>query len=182
MRLPTLIVLGLLVIPCSSLADQTDPQLQALFATLKQSDDLNLLRITENRIWAIWLAHENPDVEQLIQLGNERMNVQNFPEALVIFNQVIENYPEYAEGWNRRATLFYLVGNLDASIADIEKTLALEPRHFGALSGLGLVYIQRDELSKARQAFESLIEFHPNSPSAQQNLESVKESLRLNII
>lgn len=119
---------------------------------------------------------------QLMLMGSERMNYQRYPEALVIYSRIVESFPDYAEGWNRRATLYYLVGNLDASIADIEKTLVLEPRHFGALSGLGMVYLQRKELGKAKQAFEDLVLVHPNSPSAQENLQRVKEQLELSVI
>ncbi len=182
MRLINLIVAGLLLTPLNSAADQTDLRLQNLFAVLQQAEDLAIIRNTENQIWDIWLQHSNTDVEKLMQLGIERMNISNYSEALVIFNGIIENYPEYAEGWNKRATLYYVVGNYDASIEDIEKTLELEPRHFGALSGLGLVYIQRNELGKAKQAFENLVKVHPNSPNAKENLKTVTDNLRLNVI
>jgi len=144
--------------------------------------DTQIIRSTENQIMEIWLQHSNSDVEELMQMGTQRMNGRLYSEALLIFSRIIENFPNYAEAWNKRATLYYIAGNQDASIADIEKVLALEPRHFGALSGLGLVYIQQEELSKARQAFEKLIAVHPNSPNAKQNLRAVIESLRLNII
>ena len=110
------------------------------------------------------------------------MNTQRYSEAMVAFNRLIESFPNYAEGWNKRATLHYVLGNLGASVTDIEKTLELEPRHFGALSGLGMVFIQRKELSKAKRAFEDLIEVHPNSPNAKKNLELVEEQLRLSVI
>lgn len=182
MRLIYLIVAGLLLTPLNSAADQTDSRLQDLFAVLQQTEDLVLIRNTENQIWDIWLQHSNTDVEKLMQLGIQRMNIANYTEALVIFNGIIESYPEYAEGWNKRATLYYVVGNYDASIEDIEQTLELEPRHFGALSGLGLVYIQRNELSKAKQAFESLVKVHPNSPNAKENLKTVTDNLKFNVI
>ena len=117
-----------------------------------------------------------------MSLATQRMNTQRYPEAMLAFNQIVENFPNYAEAWNKRATLNYLLGNTDESIADIERTLELEPRHFGALSGLGLVYIQRKQLSKAKEAFEDLIEVHPNSPNAKQNLELVIEQLRFGVI
>ncbi|HAJ76044.1 MAG: tetratricopeptide repeat protein [Gammaproteobacteria bacterium] len=182
MRLISLLLGVTILMPGQSRADQTDTRLDPLLTSLLVSGDLSAIRATENQIWEIWLQHANSDVEQLMQMGIQRMNFQRYPDALLIFNQIIENFPDYAEAWNKRATLHYLLGNLDESIADIEKTLELEPRHFGALSGLGLVYIQRDELSKARQAFENLVDVHPNSPNAQQNLKSVVESLRLNVI
>lgn len=117
-----------------------------------------------------------------MQLGTERMNAQAVSDAMLIFSQLIENFPDYAEAWNKRATLNYLIGELDASEADIMETLALEPRHFGALSGLGLVYIQRKELGKAKQAFEDLIAVHPNSPNAKANLDRIIEELRFGVI
>ena len=117
-----------------------------------------------------------------MEIGTQRMNSRRYPEALLIFSQITENFPRYAEGWNKRATLYYMLGSFEESIADIEKTLELEPRHFGALSGLGLVYLQQDELGKARQAFEDLIAVHPNSRNAQENLEYVLERMRTEVI
>lgn len=164
------------------LADQTDERLGELFATLQGTENVRTIQITESQIWEIWLQHDNADVQQLMLVGTQRMNTQRYAEAMVVFNRLTESFPDYAEGWNKRATLHYVLGNFDASISDIEKTLALEPRHFGALSGLGMVYLQRKELSKAKQAFETLIEVHPNSPNAKQNLELVEERLRFDVI
>mgnify|MGYP001345095108 FL=1 len=163
-------------------ADQKDDRLENLFITLSSSSDKQVIRSTENQIWEIWFAHPNSDVERLMQIGVQRMNNNRQSEAMVIFNQLVENFPNYAEAWNRRATLHYIVGNFQESIDDIERVLSLEPRHFGALSGLGLVYLQLDELSKAKQAFEDLIKVHPNSPYARENLRRVNEDLRLNVI
>lgn len=163
-------------------ADQTDNRLAGLFATLQETENVRTIAITESQIWEIWLQHANADVQQLMLVGTQRMNSQRFAEAMVVFNRLTESYPNYAEGWNKRATLHYVLGSLDASVSDIEKTLELEPRHFGALSGLGMVFIQRKELSKAKKTFEDLIEVHPNSPNAKQNLELVEEQLRLSVI
>ncbi|MEX0964565.1 MAG: tetratricopeptide repeat protein [Pseudohongiellaceae bacterium] len=163
-------------------ADQTDDRLDELFALLQDTKDARTIQITESQIWEIWLQHANADVQQLMLVGTQRMNAQRFAEAMVVFNRLTESYPDYAEGWNKRATLHYVLGSFDASISDIEKTLVLEPRHFGALSGLGMVYLQKNELSKAKQAFEGLIAVHPNSPNALQNLELVEEQLRLSVI
>ena len=182
MRYHTFIACLLLMFSHSSYADQSDQRLDELFRQLATSEDLTLIRATENRIWQIWLEHPNEDLERLMEIGTQRMNSRQFPEALLVFNQVVANFPDYAEGWNKRATLYYLLGSFEESIADIEKTLALEPRHFGALSGLGLVYMQREELTKAKQAFEDLIAVHPHSPSAQENLRFVTEQLLINVI
>tara|TARA_Y100000814_G_scaffold240383_1_gene184792 strand:+ start:616 stop:1182 length:567 start_codon:yes stop_codon:yes gene_type:complete len=164
------------------LADQTDERLDMLFGILSSSSDLQIIRSTESEIWEIWFAHPNSDVERLMQIGVQRMNTNRQSEAMLIFNELIENFPDYAEAWNRRATLHYLLGNYQESIGDIEKVLALEPRHFGALSGLGLVYLQLDQLGMAKQAFEDLLDVHPNSPNARENLKKVDQDLRLNVI
>lgn len=163
-------------------ADQTDPKLDDLFNKLLQTDDESSLRQIESQIWEIWLQHPNPDVERLMQLGTQRMNAQAVADAMLVFTQLTQNYPDYAEAWNKRATLHYLIGEQEASEADIKKTLELEPRHFGALSGLGLVYLQRNELAKAKKAFEDLVAIHPNSPNAKTNLDLVNEQLRLGVI
>ena len=163
-------------------ADQTDDRLETLFITLSSSSDEQIIRSTENQIWEIWFAHPNSDVERLMQIGVQRMNANRQTEALIIFSELVENFPDYAEAWNRRATLHYILGNYQESIDDIERVLSLEPRHFGALSGLGLVYLQLDQLRKAKEAFEDLIEIHPNSPNARENLRRVNEDLRLNVI
>jgi tetratricopeptide (TPR) repeat protein len=182
MRLASFAFVCISLAPSTTAADQTDGRLDSLFGNLLITADLPTIRAAENQIWEIWLQHENSDVEQIMQMGIQRMNYQRYSEAMLIFNQVITSYPDYAEAWNKRATLQYLIGNLDNSIADIEKTLELEPRHFGALSGLGLVYIQRNELNKAKKAFEDLIKIHPNSPSARQNLDLVNKKLHFNLI
>ena len=143
MRLLQILLSCFLLTPSVGWTDQTDSRLDELFVTLKQTDDGQVIRITENRIWSIWLQHTNSTVVELMQMGSARMNGQMYSEALLIYDRIIENFPDYAEAWNQRATLYYMVGNHDASIADIEKVLSLEPRHFGALSGLGLVYIPR---------------------------------------
>ena len=163
-------------------ADQTDVRLETLFITLSSNSDKQVIRSTENQIWEIWFAHPNSDVERLMQIGVQRMNANRHSEAMIIFSQLIENFPDYAEAWNRRATLHYILGNYQESIGDIERVLSLEPRHFGALSGLGLVYLQLGQLRKAKEAFEDLIKVHPNSPNARENLRRVNEDLRLNVI
>jgi len=182
MQILPLLLASFFLFPASLLADQTDERLDGLFSTLLVSIDLTTLRATENEIWEIWFEHPNDNVEQLMQLGVTRMNYNRYADAMLIFSQLIENFPDYAEGWNRRATLHYILGNYEESIADIEQVLDLEPRHFGALSGLGLVYLQQEQLSKAKQAFENLIDVHPNSPNAQENLRRVNEDIRLNVI
>ena len=182
MKLLRLFLANIFLVTPLVYSDQTDDRLNDLFSVLTVSSDLSTIRKTENQIWEIWFEHPNEDVEQLMQMGLARMNYNRYAEAMFIFTQLIENYPDYSEGWNRRATLHYVLGNYEESIKDIEQVLMLEPRHFGALSGLGLVYLQQNQLGKAKQAFENLIDVHPNSPNAQENLKQINQDLLLNVI
>lgn len=177
-----LLLIFLALSPVAVCADQTDSALDPLFAVLQQTDNQQVLAEAENRIWQIWLAHSNDEVVQLMVAATQMMNSLRYTDALALFSGIIRRFPEYAEAWNKRATLYYLAGNFEASIADIRRTLVLEPRHFGALSGLGLIYLQQNELRSARQAFEDVLKFHPHSANAIENLTLINQALRESII
>lgn len=121
-------------------AGQDDPRLNALFDKLKTGSDEEA-RAIERQIWQIWVEHKNPEIARLMQRGMAALNEDDAQEALDTFGQVVRADKNFAEGWNKRATVEFVMGDFDASIADIERTLALEPRHFGALSGLGQIYL-----------------------------------------
>jgi tetratricopeptide (TPR) repeat protein len=85
----------------------------------------------------------------------------NFPKALELLDVLILKYPDYSEGWNQRATIYYLMGNLEASLKDVAETLVREPRHFGALAGRAAIRWMRGETDLAKQSFNAAIEIHP---------------------
>ena len=174
------LLLGFAAMSCN--ADQNDPQLLSLFELLQHNSDPQTLQNAEDRIWTLWMEHDNAEVEQLMLAATQLMNNRRYSDALAIYSRIIQRFPDYAEAWNKRATLFYLAGNFESSISDIEHTLALEPRHFGALSGLGLIYLRQNELRLARQAFEDVLKIHPSSASARENLRLVNRALRNSII
>ena len=158
-------------------ADQNDVRLDELFLTIQQTDSAQVANEAENQIWEIWLQHDDKQTQARLNEGIVAM--ENDPgKALLVFTELVEVAPGFAEGWNKRATLYYLFGEYSASARDIEKTLALEPRHFGALSGLGLVYLAQDEIFKAKSAFESVLLIHPHSPSVRKNIERIDAYLR----
>lgn len=160
-------------------ADQNDVRLDGLFNTIRQTDSAEVASQTANNIWQIWLQNGNKKNQERLAQGIAVMD-QNPHEALLIFNKLIKDVPEFAEGWNKRATLYYLFGEYDASASDIERTLELEPRHFGALSGLGLVYLAQEKYVKARAAFEAALLIHPHSRSIQRNFERLDNYIRRN--
>ncbi len=160
-------------------ADQTDPRLEPLFDALKNAGDQGEVGAAEQAIWGIWMESGNAEVDQLLRQGSVHMQFHSFGAALGHFNAVIEARPDFAEGWNKRATLYFLMGEYAKSIADCEKTLALEPRHFGALFGLGLIYTQLKDEAKAIEAFEKALSVHPhlqNAPEIVQRLKARQKS------
>lgn len=166
------------VAPQTLWADQDDSRLDPLFEKLRTTEDLEAAILAERRIWAIWLQHEDPDIEKIMSVGTTAMSVGAWQEARAAFDRMIELDPGYAEAWNKRATVEYALGNYEASLADIEETLKREPRHFGALAGKGLVFTAMDELESALQAFEETLEVHPNSPGARTNIERLEQALQ----
>ena len=107
-----------------------------------------------------------------------RMGNQEYGEALRILDAIVTISPEYAEGWNKRATVYYLLGRHEDSISDVEKTLDLEPRHFGALSGLGLIYNRLDEDAAALDAFERALKVNPHLGQAKQEVKRLRDRIK----
>lgn len=175
---PAAIAIALLcLLAAPTAADQTHPRLNLLFQELQATDDPLFARIVQGRIWALWFQHEDPEVEALMDEGRAAMAARRYEDALAAFDRIVELDPDYAEGWNRRATLYYLMGRYEDSLADIEKVLALEPRHFGALSGRGLVFTELERLDEAIAAFEAALEVNPHMESARRNAEFLREEL-----
>ena len=143
-------------------ADQTDPRLPGLFDSLRTATNAAAAQATADRIWRIW--SENPDNALLTQTLNEgvaQMNAGRLREAERLFTSVIEADPDFAEAWNKRATLYFLMGAYDLSKRDIAQTIAREPQHFGALSGLGLVETHIGNYDAALKAYEQAAAIHP---------------------
>jgi tetratricopeptide (TPR) repeat protein len=158
-------------------ADQADPRLPALFQRLHDTANANIARLTEFMIWQIWGESGKPDLDRLMAEGDAAMSDEDYPTALKKFNRVIAARPDFAEGWNRRATLYYLTGDYAASLADIDHVLELEPRHFGAISGLGVVNMALEHDAAARDAFERVLSLYPLNIPARENLKLVKKRL-----
>jgi tetratricopeptide (TPR) repeat protein len=159
-------------------AMQGDPRLDPLFAQLEAAPDLVTARGLEAQIWAIWGEGPDDGASAELAAGGEEMARRAWPRALGRLDALILAHPDFAEAWNRRATLYYLMGEYERSVADIERTLMLEPRHFGALSGLGLIFMAVGKAEAAIRSFEAALAIHPFLPGARQNVEMLRQQLR----
>jgi tetratricopeptide (TPR) repeat protein len=176
-RAAVLVLTLFLSLSGGALADQKDPRLDKLFQQLKTAASTEVSQPIEEQIWQIWLESGDQNVDALMAIGQSAMDGGNYEEAYKAFSRVVDLAPNYAEGWNKRATVLYLMQRYDDSIKDIGKTLALEPRHFGALSGLGLCNAQLQKEKEALDAFEKALAINPNMPGIKQDAEEMKKQL-----
>lgn len=158
-------------------ADQTDPELDALFGRLQSTRSVREARAIEQRIWRLWLDSGEPTVNELIVAGLRATDESDYAAAISIFDEVVRLLPAFAEGWNRRATAWYLLGDYQSSLEDIERTLELEPRHFGALAGRGLIRLRQQNRYGALLDFEAALRLNPHSPGLSRTVLALREQL-----
>ncbi len=151
--------------------------LDQLFLDLKGQQDPARAAQTEKEIWAEWMDSGDREINHKLATGALAMRMGRLDTALRLFNEVTELDPQFAEGWNKRATALYLDGQYDASLGAIRKTLKLEPRHFGALSGRAMIYLRQGRTRGAARTYERILEIYPTQPQAQERLEELEEAL-----
>ena len=154
---------ALLAAPFSYLqADQTDIRLPALFEKLHATSDKVTADAIADQIWAIWSEHGDDErLSQNLLLGTAQMNGGSLRAAEETFTTIIDTDPAFAEAWNKRAMVYFLMGAFAQSKRDIAQTIIREPRHFGALSGLGLVETHLGNYAAALKAYEQAAALHP---------------------
>ncbi len=158
-------------------ADQNDPRLDDLFEQLSRSANVQEARAIEAQIWQFWVVSGEELVDSAMARGVIAMNRGAFEASLKYFNDVVSLAPEHAEGWNKRATAHFLMGNFPQSVVDIHKVLELEPRHFGALSGLGLIYMEMGRKEAAIRAMEQALAIHPHMEGIKTQLRDLKAAV-----
>tara|TARA_Y100000590_G_scaffold68413_1_gene74525 strand:- start:73 stop:636 length:564 start_codon:yes stop_codon:yes gene_type:complete len=161
-------------------AEERDNKIDKLFIQLKDTKNLLSAQTIEKEIWKIWLIHPSDDrrgfrlTELLIQ-GTRLMNVGELSKAYGVFSKIIEVEPDWAEAWNKRATVLFLMKKYESSLADIKITLVLEPRHFGALSGQALNYIELKQYEKAIQSYRAAQKIYPLLDSAKKMIPELED-------
>jgi tetratricopeptide (TPR) repeat protein len=132
----------------------------------------------EQGLWLLWARSGDPAIDELMARGTEAMQAGRHAEAIEVFSTIIKTRPDFAEGWNRRATVHYLAGQLEKSVADCEEVLKRNPGHFGALSGLGQVYLALQDYDNALAAFRRALEVNPNMVGVELQIRMLEEKTR----
>jgi len=156
---------------------ENNQTLDRLFEQLKKDPRYSSASATARMIWREWTASGSKTIDLLMGWARTAMGNEEYAKAEDLLDQVTVLRPEYAEGWNRRATLYYAKSDFGRSLADIEKTLALEPRHFGALSGLAVIMQRLDRKEDALKAWYQVLEIYPANKSAQEAVIELEEDL-----
>ena len=151
-------------IPLKNLSAQEirEESLDRLFASLRKASGEQAAKATEEKIWELWSRSDSTTAEVLLGQAVVAMGAADNAASLEILDRIIAAYPTYAEAWNKRATLHFMIGNYNTSLSDIEKVLDLEPRHFGALAGRGMIYQRQGKWSEALSAFREALSMNPN--------------------
>ena len=166
----------------TSNAENRDDQLDQLFNKLKINNEVLTYKI-EQKIWKIWSTHPtNKILTNRLEDGSKLVREKNLSKAVKVFTEIINIDPMWAEAWNKRATVLYMMADYKASQADIDKVLELEERHFGALAGQGLVNIKLENYEKAIESYEKAQEIYPTMKSPDIMIKQIKELIKQQLI
>jgi tetratricopeptide (TPR) repeat protein len=152
-------------------------RLDELFTNLKRERNEKAAERIAARIWEEWNRSDSAIVDLMMQWSQQAVEKKKFDVALDFLDQVVTLSPDYAEGWNRRATVHYMMHNYGKSMADIERTLELEPRHFGALSGLAQIMKETERKQLALDAYQRVLDIYPMMRNAQNEVATLSEEL-----
>ncbi|MFQ5520639.1 MAG: tetratricopeptide repeat protein [Candidatus Methylomirabilia bacterium] len=144
-----------------------------LVDALRDADSV-VRALAEQSLWQIWSRSGDPEVDALFRAGLRQMNQRDFEMATKTFTLIIQRKPEFAEGWNKRATVAYLAGEYEQSLSDCEEVVRRNPLHFGALSGFGLNYLRLGRLEQALGHFQQALAVNPNMPQIEALVERLK--------
>ena len=163
-------------------ANERDDQLDKLFNELKKNISSSSSSIAK-QIWTLWSTHPtDKKLTSMLDEGSRLVQDQKLDRAITVFTEVIEMDPSWAEAWNKRATVFYIIGEFQKSQDDINKVLELEKRHFGALAGQGLVNIKLKNYEKAIQSYKKAQEIYPSMQSPKKMIKQIENLISRELI
>ena len=132
----------------------------------------------EQGLWLLWSRSGDAEIDALMARGAHEMQAGRHAAAIAVFTEIIHRKPEFAEGWNRRATTYYLAGEYAKSLADCDQVLKRNPGHFGAVSGVGQIYVKLEEYEQALAWFRRALEINPNMLGVEINIKGIEELLK----
>ena len=176
------IIFFLIFFTTTLVAEERTIKLERLFNDLKINNS-SISYEVEQKIWKLWSTHPNDQkLTNMLADGSDLVNNQKLNEAIDVFSKVIELDPNWAEAWNKRATVYYMIGEFEKSQADINKVLELESRHFGALAGQGLVNIHLKNYEKSIESYKRAKEIYPSMKSPDIMIEQIKKLIKEQLI
>jgi len=141
-------------------------------------DDGDVREAATQAIWQVWSRSGDAAIDQLFARGVEHMQQQSFDDALKVFDEIVRRKPAFAEGWNKRATVYFLLGQNERSLLDCDEVLKRNPLHFGALAGAGQIHLRLGHLKEALEFFERALKVNPNLDGIRQVIPLLEHRLR----
>jgi tetratricopeptide (TPR) repeat protein len=148
----------------------------ALVRTLRDRDE-ETREEAQQALWQIWGRSGDPEVDRLYQTGIEQMSAGDLDRSIATFTRIIEAKPDFAEGWNKRATLYFLTGDLRKSLADCDEVMKRNPYHFGALAGYAQIYIRLEQYERALDYARRALAINPNLDGMRQTIQTLEHLL-----
>jgi tetratricopeptide (TPR) repeat protein len=162
-------------IGAASLAERgTMEDVPRLARALRDPDPL-VRALAEGGMWQVWSRSGDEAIDNLLAIGIEQMSERRGEAAVETFTQIIERRPDFAEGWNKRATVLYLLGEYQKSLADCNEVMKRNPHHFGALSGYGMIYVTLGDPVRALTYFERALAVNPNLTQVEESIETLRK-------
>jgi tetratricopeptide (TPR) repeat protein len=160
------------------LADLGQPADAARVAERLRDDDEDVRTLASSALWMIWSRSGDRQIDRLFSRGMQQMSAGDLDAALATFSRVVQKKPAFAEGWNKRATVRFMLGDDAASLKDCEETLKRNPMHFGALSGMAHIHLRRGDAELALQAYTRALQANPNLEDGPEMLQLLEDAVR----
>jgi tetratricopeptide (TPR) repeat protein len=151
---------------------------QPLLLKRLRDDEGSVRRLAERGLWVLWSRSGDAAIDRLMDGGGELMQAGRHREAIAVFTEIIRRKPAFAEGWNKRATAYFLAGEYKRSLADCDEVMKRNPSHFGALSGYGQIYFQLEQYDEAVEYWRRALAVNPNLRGLETSIEGAEELLK----
>ena len=173
-----IILLMLLIVSTNVQADQNDLQLKPLFNKLQHANSVREAKLVQAKIMHIWNLSGDESIDRRMGLSDAAMRERSFDKALEIVMTITQEMPKFSEGWNLQATILFFMGKYEESLESVEKTLSLEPRHFGALIGKGDMLVRQGKLKEARSTLQRVMKVYPLHQRVIKRLERIDDAIK----